>query len=203
MIKSIQILVLVALSNGLFAQYIYVPQTISTPYGNVTTQRAVYMPMNYGNYGTANPKFEFTVVLKSDSVINLKSRIESEEKKMYVIHKVKKVKRKMFPNDTREIYGYSSIHGRMKGIPADSCWLFKAYSGAINSYLSLPLKDYQMVIAIQQGDDGAIVPLNKENLEATTGTEDPKIVKWLERNKLSKVLMYYNEQQRKKQTSSK
>jgi hypothetical protein len=196
-------LAIVALSNGLFAQTVYVPQTISTPYGNVTTQRAVYMPMNYGNYGTQNIKFEITVVLKNDSVINLKSHIESEEKKMYVVYKVKKVKRKIFPNETREIYGNSSVHGRMMGIPADSCWLFKAFTGAINSYLSIPIKDYNMVIAIQQGNDGVIIPLNKKNLEAITGTDDPKIVKWLSRNKLSKVLMYYNEQQRKKQNSRK
>ncbi len=200
MMKTIQILAFVVLSRGLFAQYIYVPETISTPYGNVTTQRAVYMPMNYG---TTNPKFDFTVVLKSDSVINLKSRIESDEKKMYVIHKEKKEKRKIFPNDTREIYGYSSLYGRIKGTPADSCWLFKAYTGAINSYLSLPMKDYNLVIAIQKGDGGEIVQLNKKNVEAITGREDPKIAKWLDKNKLIRILMYYNEQQGKKETSSK
>ncbi len=206
MIKSIQIIALVTLSNGLFAQVYYVPQTIRTPQGNVTIQQPVYrpMPMHHGNFGGQyNPKFQFTVVLKSDSVINFKSRIESEDKKMYVIHKEKRIKRKIFPNDTREIYGYSSVHGRMKGIPSDSCWLFKGYAGAINSYLSLPLKDYTMIIAIQHGDDGPIVPLNRKNLEAITGTDDPKIAKWLEKNKLSQVIEYYNDLQKQKAANNK
>jgi hypothetical protein len=202
MIKSIQILAFVALSNGLFAQYMYVPQTISTPYGNVTTQRAVYMPMNYGNYGTVNPKFEFTITLKNDSVLTFKSRIETTDKKMYVLQKKKRVKRKIFSSETKEIYAYHASYGRLKGIVTDSCWYFKAHSGTINSYTVLPTIDKNAAIAMQQGDDGPIIPINKKNLEAITGTDDPKIVKWLSQYKYAKVIAYYNEQ-KKKQTNSK
>lgn len=184
------------LGNTIMAQYSYVPQTIRTPYGNVTTQHAIYTPMHYGNYGQINPKFDFTVVLKSDSVINFRSRVEAEDKKMFVLQKEKKLKRKIFPNDTKEIYGYSSTWGRMKGIPADSCWLFKTYKGAINSYSTLPMKDQNAVIAIQHGDDGEIVALSKKALEAITGTEDEKIVKWLIKNKFGKVIDYYNDQRK-------
>ncbi|MBI3218347.1 MAG: hypothetical protein HYZ44_02440, partial [Bacteroidetes bacterium] len=58
-------------------------------------------------------------------------------------------------------------------------------------------------IAIQQGDDGPIIPLNKKSLEAITGTDDPKIVKWMSQYKYGKVISYYNDQQKKKQTESK
>jgi RNase P/RNase MRP subunit p29 len=194
MIKSFQVLVLLASSNILSAQMIYAPQTFNTPRGNITVNQPVGMMPRYngGFSGQANPRFDFTVVLKSDSVINLKSRIEVEDKKMFVLQKEKKVKRKIFPNETKEIYGFSLSWGRMKGVPADSCWLFKTYKGAINSFSSLPMKDQGAVIAIQNGEDGEIVALTKNNLKAMTGTEDEKIMKWLAKNKLTKAIDYYN-----------
>ena len=203
MIKYIQILAFVALTNALFAQTFYVPQTIRTPQGNVTIQTPVYRPMPmYGNYGQVNPKFEFTVVLKNDSTFTFKSRVEAKDKKMYVLQKKKRVKRKIFPSETKEIYAYNASYGRLKGIVTDSCWYFKAHSGAINSYTVLPTIDKNSAIAMQQGEDGTIIPINKKNLEAITGTDDPKIVKWLSQYKYAKVIAYYNEQ-KKKQTSNK
>ena len=199
MIKSIQILAFVALSNGLFAQTFYVPQTIRTPQGNVTIQTPVYRPMPmYGNYGQVNPKFEFTVVLKNDSTFTFKSRVEAKDKKMYVLQKKKRVKRKIFPSETKEVIAYSSNYGRIKGIPADSCWYFKAHSGAINSYTILPMNNRNDAIVIQLGDTGSIIPLTKTNLIAITGSDDPKIAKWLSKNKLAEIITYYNEQERKK-----
>ncbi|NOS94652.1 MAG: hypothetical protein HOP30_22300 [Cyclobacteriaceae bacterium] len=196
MIKSIQIIVLVALSNGLFAQMHYVPQTFSTPYGNITTHQAIYTPMYYGNYGgPANSKFELIVILKNDSIFTFKSRFEAENKKMFVLQKQKKIKRKIFPSETKEIIAYSKLYGRMKGIPADSCWYFKVTSGALNSFACIPVTDRTMAAAIQLGNDGPIIPLTKKNLEEITGSEDPKIVKWLKQNKFSKIIDYYNEKQ--------
>jgi hypothetical protein len=194
--RNLIVIALMSLAISTSAQYVYVPQTIHTPYGNATIQQPMYMyrPMyfNYGNVAT-NPKFDFTIVLKSDSVITLRSRMEAQDKKMYVMQKEKKLKRKIFPNETKSISGYSSTWGRIKGIPADSCWLFKITKGPINCYSSLPMMDIVTAIAIQKGEDGEIVSLSKENLEAITGTEDEKIKKWLEKDKLTKVIQYFNE----------
>jgi hypothetical protein len=202
--KIIQILVFITLSRGLFAQVHYVPQTFSTPYGNITTHQAVYTPMYYGNYGgQVNLKYEFTVTLKNDSVLTFKSRMESENKKMYIVQKNGKVKRKIFANETKELYAYNVNYGRLKGIVADSCWYFKAHKGAINSYTVIPNNNKDMAAAIQEGEDGPIIALTKKNLEAMTGNDDPKIVKWLSKYKYSKVISYYNEQQKKNQTESK
>ncbi|MBI3218750.1 MAG: hypothetical protein HYZ44_04505 [Bacteroidetes bacterium] len=149
MMKSLQILAFVALSNGVFAQVYYVPQTFSTPRGNITIQQPMRMPGSYGSYsGQVNPKFDFTVILKNDSVLTFKSRVESGDKKMYVMEKKKKVKRKIYPSETKEVYAYNANYGRLKGIAADSCWYFKAHSGAINSYTVLPTKDKDGAIAI-------------------------------------------------------
>ncbi|MCE2997317.1 MAG: hypothetical protein ACK5RG_18965 [Cyclobacteriaceae bacterium] len=201
MIKFIQILAFIALSNALFAQTFYVPQTIRTPQGNVTIQHPVYHHMNYGNYNgqiNLNAKFEFTITLENDSIITFKSRFESADKKMYVVQKIKGVKREIFPGETKEVIAYSSNYGRIKGIPADSCWYFKAHSGAINSYTILPMNNRNDAIAIQQGDNAPIIPLTKTNLIAITGSDDPKIAKWLSKNKLAEIITYYNEQERKK-----
>lgn len=199
MIKSIQIFAFVALSNGLSAQVYYVPQTFSTPRGNITVHQPMRMPGSYGNFGgQVNPKFEFIVILKNDSVLTFKSRIESADKKMYVLQKKKRVKRKIFPSETKEVIAYSSNYGRIKGIPADSCWYFKAHSGAINSYTILPMNVRNDAIVIQQGDNGPIIPLTKTNLIAITGSDDPKIAKWLGKNKLAEIITYYNDEERKK-----
>jgi hypothetical protein len=175
------------------AQMIPMSSTFSTPRGNITTTTWIPgQPMYYGN-GTVNPKFHFTVILKSDSVLTFRSRVEKEDINMYVLQKLKKQKRKIFPNDTKDIYGYSDIWGRVKGIPADSCWLFKTTTGAINCYSALPMIDITTAIAIQKGEDGQIVPLSKKNVEAITGTSDEKIRNWIEKGKLTKVIQYYNE----------
>ncbi|MFM9841179.1 MAG: hypothetical protein ACKVOQ_23145 [Cyclobacteriaceae bacterium] len=191
--KNLIAIALTILVCPVVAQMMPMSTTFSTPRGNIQTTTWVPGPRMYYGNATANPKFHFTVILKSDSVITLRSRVEAEDKKMYVTQKAKKVKRKIFPSETKEVTGYSDAWGRLKGIPADSCWLFKITPGPINCYSTLPMHDITTTIAIQKGEDGEIVALSKKNLEAITGTEDEKIKKWLEKDKLTKVIQYYNE----------
>jgi hypothetical protein len=192
-VKNLIAIALITLVLPASAQMIPMRSTFSTPGGNITTTTWVPgAPMYYGN-GAVNPKFHFTVILKSDSVLTFRSRVEKEDINMYILQKQKKQKRKIFPNDTKEISGYSDAWGRIKGIPADSCWLFKINEGAINCYSALPMIDITSTIAIQKGEDGKIVPLSKKNVEAITGTGDEKIQKWIEKGKLTKVIQYYNE----------
>jgi len=172
-------------------QYVSMPYSVPTPYGNVTMTQHIYMPTHYYN-SNSNPKFKFVVVLKNDSVIELKSRMLSEDITMYVLYNENKSKRKIFPDETKVIFS-NSISGRIKGLPADSCWLFKVKKGAINCYSSVPMIDINSTIAIQEGDTGKIVALTKENLQGITGNDDEKIVRWLDKNKLIKVIEYYNE----------
>lgn len=182
----------VLMSQQALAQFVSVPYTMRTPAGNMGMTQHIYMPTHYGN-GNSNPKFDFEVMLKNDSVVRLRSRVMSENKKMYVLLKSKKIKRKIFPGETKEMYGYSLSAQRLKGIVTDSCWLFKIHTGAINCYSSLPLLDISSTIAIQRGEESAIVALTKDNLKEMVGTEDEKTAKWLKSNKLTKVIEYYNE----------
>lgn len=174
------------------AQFVTVPNTIRTPGGNIAINQRIYMPIHYAN-SPSNPKFDFVVTLKNDSVLTFSSKVNAEDKKMYLEQRVKKQKRKIFPDETKSIIGISDNWGKIPGIPADSCWLFKIYTRAINCYSSVPVMDAELAIAIQYGDQAPIVPLTKKNLEAITGTDDKKIVKWLAKDKLAKVIEYYNE----------
>ncbi len=183
---------LVVLSHSAVAQFVSVPYTMHTPYGNVPMNNYVYVPTYYNN-GTSNPKFEFEVTLKNDSVIKFKSRILSENKKLYILLKEKKVKRKIFPNETKYVVGNSSTWGIMKGIAADSCWLFGVRFGAINCFTSIPIFDISYTMAIKKGDSGDIMALNKENLKNMVGPQDEKLSKLIEKGKLIKAIEYYNE----------
>src|SRR5689334_21559365 len=136
---------LVAISDEAVTQFVSVPYTMHTPGGNVTMYNYVYTPTHYGN-GNVNPRFDFEVTLKNDSVVKFRSRVLSENNKMYVLLKEKKSKRKILPDETKEIYGGSSTWGRLKGLPADSCWLFKMNKAPINCYSSVPMTDINSTI---------------------------------------------------------
>lgn len=188
-----EILFLCFVGFNVNAQFVSVPYTMSTPGGNVPMYHHVYMPMHYNN-SNSNPKFNFEVTLKNDSVIKFKSRILSENKKLYMVQKEGKVKRKIFPEDTKScLVHLSSNFGLKFGMPADSCWLFKINVGPISSYSSIPSADLNDAIAIQKGAEGKIVTLNKENLEEMVSPGDEKLDKLIDKSKFAKAIEYYND----------
>jgi hypothetical protein len=175
------------------AQFISVPYTMSTPRGNVTMQHHLYMPTHYSN-SNSNPKFNFEVTLKDDSVIKFKSRILSENKTLYIVQKEGKDKIKIFPEDTKScIAHFGSNFGSKIGIPADSCWLFKINVGPINGYSSIPSTYLNNAIAIQKGEEGKIVTLNKKNLKEMVEPCDEKLDKLISKSKFAKAIEYYND----------
>ena len=195
--SKILTITLILLSQSAIAQFVSVPYSMHTPYGNVPMSNHVYMPSHYN--GKGNPKFDFTITLKkNDSIVHFKSRMLSEKKKLYVNFKQNKTKTRIYPAETKQLFGYSSRWGKMEGIPADSCWLFKVTTGAINGYSSVPVVNASGTIAIQDGKNGEIDALTKENLEGMVGNDDEQIVKWLNKNKLLKVIEYYNDKNRTK-----
>jgi len=171
---KILFLSLVVVSHTAVAQYMNVPYTMSTPGGNIPMHQNIYMNMGHGG-GKSNPKFDFEVTLKNDSIVKLRSRILPEGKKLYMEQKEGKVKKKIFPQDTKSCLArLSSTFGLKFGIAADSCWLFKINVAAINCYSSIPSADLNDAIAIQKGNEGKIVTLNKENLEEMVSPGDEK-----------------------------
>jgi hypothetical protein len=70
-------------------------------------------------------------------------------------------------------------------------WLFKSESGRINAYSFLAEKGMDYLIAIQQGDEGPIVPLTKDNLLPMVGN-DARLIKLVEKGKLMKAVQIFN-----------
>jgi hypothetical protein len=181
-----------ASSTFVLAQFqVPVSTRMNTPYGPVTTTTYHNMPMFYGGGVTSN-KYAFTIILKNDSVIVTKTKIELGK-----VHSVK-VKRKgekieIKPEDTKELARLTYSGAVLKGIPADSCWLFRCGKGKINTYSSLAEEGTGYTVAIQDGENGPIVPLNKKNLENMIPVgSDEKIMKLIEKGKLVKAIDAYN-----------
>ena len=182
-----------------FAQVTSVPTTIHTPYGNVTHTNYVPAPRYYyGSYGKEkiSHKYLFTVVLKkNDSTFTVKARIDHASNNHYIIVKAGKRNDKIVPSDTKMIYRIDFQGTRLYGLPADSCWLFKSQPGKINSYSFLAEKGMDYVIAIQNGDEGSIVPLTKENLLEMVG-DNSWTLKLIDQGRLVKAVQTFNKTSR-------
>ena len=192
---SVFFLFIACMAKGQFM----VPQTttMSTPYGNVTTTQYMHMPMYYGQRGAVSSKYNFTIVLKSDSSVQANNtRIDIKEKTHQFKVKSGKKKFTLKPADTKEVFRLTSEGKKLSGIPADSCWLFKAVTGTINGYSYLAETGYSYIIAIQDGEEAPIVPLTKKNLEAMIATSgNEKVRKHLEKKRLISALEEFNAQE--------
>jgi len=136
--------------------------------------------------------YEFNVILKNDSSFKTMSKILFDNGgKTYVSAKMLADKNEIYPSDTDFIFGKIGADTWLKGVPADSCWLFKCDEGKINSYSFVPEQGTNLIIAIQKGEDGPILPLTKDNLLSLMA-DDPKALKLAERNKLTNAIFQYN-----------
>ena len=168
--------------------------TVRTPYGNVTTMTYNYTPRTYGNTG-ASQKYNFTVVLNSDSTISAKTKIDVKEKQNKLIIKTPSGKQDILPKDTKELFRINTAGKKVTGIPADSCWLFKIIYGKINSYSNLSDALAFGSIAVQKGDDAPIVPLTKKNVEdMLSDSNSEKVKKQVKKGNMIAAIIEYNKE---------
>lgn len=159
--------------NSSLAQYIPVPSTIKTPYGNVPYTTYVYNRMNYYHgMGNISAKYEFKAILKNGEQKVFKSRINLEDTIHSLTYKEDGIKKKLTPKETVEIFRYSFSGKKIAGIPTDSCWLFKVLEGKINGYSFLSEESTTYLSAFQE-EDGEILPLTKDNVMFYVG-DDPR-----------------------------
>ncbi len=173
------------------------PQTIQTPYGRATYNNFVYQPMgSYSNNQKISWKYDFTVVMRSgDSIFTQRMAIRISEKPHQLVAKKRKGKRVIVPVETRQVFRINLKTGhKLTGIPADSCWLFKSVRGKINGYSPVAEEGYWLLAAIQQGNDGPLLPITKENVQAMIPEPDEKMKKLIEEGNLIRAVQKYNEQ---------
>lgn len=177
-----------------FAQMMPVTTTIQTPYGNVPHTYYTGSPLHF--YGPANVRLkdDFTIVMKNDSTFSSKTKIEHTAVRHSVtVRDAADKKQKIYPGHTKALIRVDEFGNRLYGIPTDTCWLFQAAYGRINSFSFLPQLGTDQVIAIQSGQKGPIVPLTKENLLAMVG-DDPKILKLIKKSRLLKAIQLFNKE---------
>ncbi len=193
------LVIFIAVSTSVYAQMIPMTTTIKTPYGNVPHTHYVGSMHNYYGQQNVSVRYDFVVVLKNDSTFKTKTRINlTEDEDNSITVKRKGIKEQIFPDDTRYISRVTSAGKVLKGIPADSCWLFKIIDGEINGYAFLAEEMDVYIIAIQGGSEGQILPLTKENLMPLI-LSDQKSVVLARKNKLRRAVIRYNHQARLRQ----
>lgn len=186
------------LNVSLFAQgMIPMTGTISTPRGNVPYTYYVPNPINPlhvygGGQTTISYKHTFTVVLQDGSVLTDKARIEIQKEGHTINFGKKGQEQVLMPNDTKQLSRLTNDGKLLKGIPADTCWLFKTKAGVIHQYSFLAEENSPYVIAIQKRDNGSIMALNKQNLVELMPDANPKVKKLIEEGKLLKAVDAYN-----------
>jgi hypothetical protein len=174
----------------------YMPaRTINTPYGAARLPAmgspAPMQFYNY-NYGSYSVRHSFTIVLKNDSTISAWTKIELKEDKHQITVKNGKTKRVFIPSDTKSIYRTTYAGEKLTGIPADTCWLFMSKAGKINAYSVIAEPGLSYISAIQFGDDGPILPFNKQNLLEMV-EDNEKAVQYIEKKELINAIKAYNE----------
>jgi hypothetical protein len=189
------LLLAVASGSHTNAQGFWVPQsnTINTPKGNVTytTQQYVHMPMYYGNTQRSY-KHDFTIVMKNDSVFTERMAIDISEKQHKFSIKTNSGQRVVRPADTKQVSRLSHSGFRIKGVPADTCWLFLTAKGKINCYSFLAEEGYDYVGAIQQGEEGPLLSFTKANVLALINPQDKAMKDLIDRGKLVKAIIKFN-----------
>jgi len=192
--KCYLVLVFLLLYTIGFSQgYIPITTTMKTPMGNIPYTYQVYTaPMNYyRNAPVTSQKGDFIIVLKNDSTVHTRARLDLSDSVHRIEIKKKKITSTILPHDTKQITLVWNTGLEFVGIPADSCWLFQVNVGKINSYSVVPYDTDPIIVAIQKGKDGPIIPLSKKNLRDMVG-DDPKLNELIDKEKFEKVIRQYN-----------
>lgn len=193
--KFILTLLLFQIPTLSFSQWISMPMSFQTPKGTVHYNQQIWMPM-YGrptSNSTGNPskKYLFTIVFKSDSQVTVKTRIDISKKTHTIKVKTNKSLVTIKPTDTQEIYRVNETGYRMKGIPADSCWLFQCKTGKIIVYSFVAEWGLDYATALQKGSEGAIVPFSQKNIEEMVSDYEDAL-RLAKKNDLENAINTYN-----------
>ena len=135
--------------------------------------------------------YEFNVVLINDSTLKTRSKIMFDDNGRNYISAKMLADQNIYPAETKYVYRKSSNQAALKGVAADSCWLFMAEQGKINSYSNIPEPGMQFIIAIQKGTNGPVLALNKDNLMVMVA-DSPKALSLAQANDLVSAIVQYN-----------
>lgn len=175
-------------SASVFGQFINMPTTIKTPYGNVRISTPAYMPhFHYHNWRNAKTTdtYNIRIVYKNDSVAKVLGRIVTSDSLCVIAIDSTLT---ITPRETKEISCSLTNFKKAKGLPTDSSWLFQLTTGSIKVYSNVPFNE-EPVVAMQK-DDGVMMPFSQEVLTGWIGVSD-KIMDLIEKHKYVMAIRYY------------
>jgi len=161
-----------------------------TPTYSVPVQKFTWMTRPVDYYPGFNLFETFVIRLKNDSVFKMSAQMVRKDS-VIVLESDGKIKTVIWPVETIRISNLNNQGQSVIGIPVDSCWIFRVIKGSINGYSLTGAENADAIKWIQQGDEGPIIPLNKENLLSIVGT-DPRILKLVDRGKFAKAIWQHN-----------
>lgn len=180
-----------------FSQMIPIQSTMKTPYGNVPYTHYVNTGSYtnyYRSYGVPNYKYTFTVVMNDGNKFLIKSNMNFTDSVTSLVYKENGVVKYLTPSQTTSIFRTSDTGGsKVIGIPADSCWFFNVLEGELSGYSQVSEQTTAYITAFQEGENGEILSLTKENLMPIVGG-DPKRKKLVEKGKLVQAMKMYNKE---------
>jgi hypothetical protein len=174
---------LFSLSDNINAQF------QPSPGGKTWVYQPLYM-IKLSKKKKFNPKsdYEIRVVLLNDSVIYTGAKLDTTSSGKKALKFNGKV---ITPAETKEIVFPIEEGEFLKGLPRDSCWIFKTTAGLINAYSATPETDNKNILALQKLS-GEIFPFTKELLLEWLKS-DPKAVKLAEKDKFVDAIKLYNQ----------
>ncbi|MGV3502615.1 MAG: hypothetical protein ACO1O1_02855 [Adhaeribacter sp.] len=166
------------------------------------------LPRTGASASLINRKYNYLVVMNSGATVEVLSKMEFDEKgKAYLVLTDNSKKKgdslrthKIQPAMTRSISPYFGPQEKpVMAMAADSCWLFKAVSGAVNGYTFLPpVADLHIgYFSMLQKGEGEMLPLNEANMRKLFA-DDPQVLTMLGEKRYYEALLQYNKNSRKK-----
>jgi hypothetical protein len=169
-------------------------------YSKMASKTAMDEEMESGSWmyrleNLKNAKYTFRVILKDNSVREIKSRIYAEKafNKSYITYTVDDRPNQIFKLFCDETMVITRLAGseRIDGLVTDSCWLFKVVSGKINAYSFLAKADGPYSIIALQTGDGPIKNFNSHLLEGIL-SDDAEAEKLFSKKEYLKAIEKYN-----------
>jgi hypothetical protein len=183
-------------------------------WSNQFAQQQMQMQMNsmmlFNNADIPNFKYDYEVILKDSTKIMVKSKIynDTSKHKTYLLLVDKSIpksdmahrERKIYPDQTlgisRQVEAEDAANRPIpfKGMPTDSCWLFKTITARISAYSFLGEQgddfSYSTITGIQKGN-GPIIHFSPDNLKQMIA-DDPDAMKFFDKKKYPKAIDRYN-----------
>ena len=114
--------------------------------------------------------YEFNVRYKNGNEIKIKSAMNYDnKKKTYYLKQKKEI---VYPKETTEIYIANKEKDTLRGLAADSMWLFKTLNTKITCYSVMPNRSKSSLVYFRNPQNSKLLRIHPESKEERLKTEN-------------------------------